>query len=199
MDDASIVSSLACLRLETVAAPQLTARQLRNKRYYEAKASEKRLKTSEQDVSDAADPFPKESPQTPKETPLSLPTTPKEKTPKGVQKKAVRLPDDWQLPPEWRQDAVDQGLPPQRIDLEAAKMRDWSRSSPNGAKLDWRASWRNWCRGAAEKGGPQGRGPPVRPMDNLIDSLVTRMEQANASTTAEIEGYPEAPRRLSAH
>lgn len=34
MDDASIVAALSCLRLETVTAPQLTARQLRNKRYY---------------------------------------------------------------------------------------------------------------------------------------------------------------------
>jgi len=141
----------------------------------------------------------KETPQTPKETQPTLPTTPKEKTPKGVQKKAVRLPEDWQLPPEWRRDAIEQGLHPQRVDAEAAKMRDWSRSSPNGAKLDWRASWRNWCRGAVEKQAPQGRGPPQRPVESLIDSLVADMDYADANTTTETEGYPAAPLRLPAH
>lgn len=78
MDDASIVAALSCLRLETVTAPQLTARQLRNKRYYDAKASEKRLNSSEQDVSDAfPPPSPdKKSPQTPKELTPSAPASP---------------------------------------------------------------------------------------------------------------------------
>ena len=196
LDDAAIVAALACLRLAPATAPTLTARQARNKRYYKAKASEKRLKASELDVSDAIIPFPKESPQTPKETPLSQPTTPKEKTPKGVQKKAVRLPADWQMPPDWRQDAIDQGLPPQRIDREAAQMLDWSRSSPNGAKLDWRAAWRNWCRKAAERLTPN-RGPPSRPIDDLINSMVSRMDEADADPTTQTEGYPAATLRLS--
>lgn len=42
----------AVAEMEASAAPQKTARQLRNARYYAAKASEKRLKASEQDVSD---------------------------------------------------------------------------------------------------------------------------------------------------
>lgn len=154
-------------------------------------------KSAEIRGTDGDGPFPKESPQTPKETPLSLPTTPKEKTPKGVQKKAVRLPDDWVLPAEWREEAVSLGLSPQRIDLEADKMRDWSRSSKNGAKLDWRATWRNWCRDAAPNM-PRGS-PAPRPIDDLINSLSTRMDRANADTSAEIEGYPAAPRGLPAH
>lgn len=190
---------VAAEAFEQASVEAVTPRQARNKRYYEAsKASEKRLKASEQDVSDA-DALPsKEVPQTPKETQPSLPTTQQEKTPKGVQKKASRLPADWMLPDEWRQDAIAVGLPPPRVDIEAAKMRDWSRSSKNGAKLDWRASWRNWCRGAAENIAPGRPPPPGRPVDNLITSLITRMDHADANAPTEIEGYSTPPLRLSA-
>lgn len=84
-------------------------------------------------------------------------------------KRAVRLADDWLLPNEWRQDALDEGLPEIIIDREAAKMRDWSRSSKNGAKLDWRASWRNWCRSAAERLAP--RPPPSARPPTLADAF----------------------------
>jgi len=183
--------------LETAATP--TARQLRNKRYYDThRASEKRLNASESDGSDAGFPFPKESPQTPKETPLSPPTTPKEKTPLGVQKKAVRLPSDWVLPEDWVVDAIAVGLPAHLIDLEASKIRDWSRSSKNGAKLDWRAAWRNWCREAASRL-PQNRSPPSRPVDHLINSLIADMDFADANATTEIEGHSQALGRLPSH
>lgn len=77
-------------------------------------------------------------------------------------KRAARLSPDWALPIDWRQDAIDAKLPPDRIDAEAAKMRDWSISSPKGAKLDWRATWRNWARQAAETM-PRQRGSPANP------------------------------------
>ena len=86
------------------------------------------------------------------------PTPPKEKTtpsitePNGSSKtRAARLSADWVLPVEWRQDAIKAGLPQNRIDLEAEKMRDWSISSPNGAKREWRSAWRNWVKGAVDK------------------------------------------------
>lgn len=113
-----------------------------------------------------ADPLPsKEGPHTPKETQPTLPTTHKEKTPKGVQKKASRLPADWTLPDGWGRDAIEAGLPANLIDLEAAKMRDWSMSAPmsKGACTDWRARWRNWCRQAVAMM-PQARASPQRPM-----------------------------------
>lgn len=42
-------------------------------------------------------------------------------------------------------------------------------------------------------------GPAERPMDQLINSLVADMDHADASTAAEIEGYPAAPRRLPSY
>lgn len=39
-----------------------------------------------------------------------------------------------------------------RIAIEAAKFRDYWVAQPGqkGVKLDWPATWRNWCRRAAE-------------------------------------------------
>lgn len=46
---------------------------------------------------------------------------------------------------------------------------------------------------------PMARGSPSqRPIESLIDSLVSRMDDADANATTQIEGYPAAPRRLSA-
>lgn len=113
------------------------------------------------------------------------PTPPKEKTtpsttePNGSSKtRASRLPADWVLPVEWREDGIRAGLPPDRLNSEAEKMRDWSLSSPSGAKLNWRAAWRNWAKSAAEKL-PRGRGgTPQQPkpkgadhFDNFAEEL----------------------------
>jgi hypothetical protein len=38
------------------------------------------------------------------------------------------------------------GWPAERIAREWSNLRDWSQSSKNGAKLDWRATWRTWVR-----------------------------------------------------
>lgn len=59
--------------------------------------------------------------------------------------RGTRLAEDWKLPDEWRQLAIGIGLRPHEVDREAGRMRDWSRSSPKGIKLDWKATWRNWC------------------------------------------------------
>lgn len=115
----------------------------------------KRLRNSAESAETAEVVSPKKetSPTPPKEK-----TTPSSTEPNGSSKtRASRLPADWVLPIDWRQDALKAGLPEDRIDLEAEKMRDWSISSPNGAKREWRAAWRNWVKGAAEKL-PKGRG-----------------------------------------
>jgi hypothetical protein len=44
---------------------------------------------------------------------------------------------------------------------------------------------------------PMARGSPPRPMDEFISSVLTRMDEADAVSSAQIERYPEAPRRLS--
>jgi hypothetical protein len=68
-----------------------------------------------------------------------------------AQRKGKRLPDDWKLPRAWGQWAVeDRGWPPEKIRLEGEKFADYWRAKggKDAAKLDWEATWRNWCRNA---------------------------------------------------
>ena len=45
---------------------------------------------------------------------------------------------------------------------------------------------------------PMARGSPaIRPVDDLINSLVSQMDEADANPAAKIEGHPAAPLRLS--
>jgi uncharacterized protein YdaU (DUF1376 family) len=76
------------------------------------------------------------------------------------QKKArgTRLSADWFLPMEWGEWALSQGLGREAIRSEADKFKDYwtARAGPNGVKLDWLATWRNWIRAAKEKGHGNG-------------------------------------------
>ena len=106
---------------------------------------------------------------------------PKTATQKSA-KRPSRLSADWTLPDEWRADALTAGIPPQRVDLDAAKMRDWSVNAAKGAKLDWRAAWRNWCREAADRTGI--RGSPMQSQPNLsaaFGQLARNMDAADVS------------------
>lgn len=104
-----------------------------------------------------------------------------------------RLDEAWVLPEGWGQDAIEAGLPAHLIDLEASKMRDWSRSSKNGAKLDWRATWRNWCREAAARI-PPARGSPQRPETpaDVANRLLTEMRSANGQPGTSDSRHPQA-------
>lgn len=110
-------------------------------------------------------------PHTPTQEKTNTPSDPKgSSAPKA--KRGTRLPADWFLPDDFRAEALRLGLPEHLIDAEAAKMSDWSRSSKNGAKLDWLASWRNWVRSAIERL-PNARGSPAQSARrlNLADAF----------------------------
>lgn len=160
----------------------------------------KRLRKSAESTESAEIPeatlSPKESPQTPKETTPILPSTPKE-TPLRGSKKAVRLPSDWELPLDWEGEAEAMGLPRNRIAIEAQTMRDWSLSSPDGAKRDWHAAWRNWVRRAVERlprGSPQYRKPePADHFKDLSKELIDehdRESRGNGHDWHDAEGLP---------
>lgn len=59
--------------------------------------------------------------------------------------RATRLPSDFQLTPERRLSAEKEGLAPERT---FEKFCDYWRAVPGakGKKIDWDATWRNWCR-----------------------------------------------------
>lgn len=80
-------------------------------------------------------------------TPFS-PPLPKAKA-KDHSKRGSRLPADWALPADWRNWAQINFSPDdETITLEAERFRDFwiAKAGSGGCKLDWEATWRNWCR-----------------------------------------------------
>lgn len=80
--------------------------------------------------------------------------------PKTAAKRGSRLPSDWTLPAEWRNWAEVNFAyaTDDQIAIEADKFRDYWVAKPRDAtKLDWFATWKNWCRTAF--GSPRGRAP----------------------------------------
>lgn len=78
-----------------------------------------------------------------------------------AKKRGNRLPDDWFLPKEWGEWAVDEGYEYDQIKVEADKFKDYwhSVAGAKGVKLDWQATWRNWMRNSSQqKGGRNGNG-----------------------------------------
>ena len=105
----------------------------------------------------------------------------KKRTPKK-QEKAHRLSDDWQIPEDWIDEAVSRGLTRARAYAEAERMRNWSQSSPNGAKVKWLAVWRNWIADKADQ-----PAKPAQPADRHIAAAASR-RNAWLDVIDEIEG-----------
>ncbi len=66
-----------------------------------------------------------------------------------------RLPDDWQLPDDWRQWAEVNfpAWPRERVATEADTFRDYwhATAGAKARKVNWQATWRNWCRTSAQR------------------------------------------------
>ena len=87
----------------------------------------------------------------PTPTPTPTPTANAIDAPQSAAKKrGSRLCDDWVLPKPWGEWALSQfpHWSAQEIRTESEKFRDFwvSKSGKDAAKLDWEATWRNWCR-----------------------------------------------------
>lgn len=67
-----------------------------------------------------------------------------------IRSRGSRLDPDWHLPHEWREWArtIYPGASTDQIDDQAAQFRDYWIAKPGAQafKLDWEATWRNWCR-----------------------------------------------------
>lgn len=102
----------------------------------------------------------KEEKETPSEQrkPLAAAPPPLELTgqdlPKrAAEKRAYRLPEDWEPSADSVKFARDCWLNPQQI---LAEFRDYWRGigGEKGRKLDWEGTWRNWCRRQAKPSSP---------------------------------------------
>lgn len=94
-----------------------------------------------------------------------------------TRKRGSRLDPDWQLPADWRMwaktnfPAVTDG----QITSQADQFRDFWISKPGAqaCKLDWEATWRNWCRKGLVIGSvrqPQHTGS-FRPLTTTADDI----------------------------
>ena len=118
-----------------------------------------------------------------KVSPLSVSPSPGAK----VCKRGSRLPDDWKLPVDWQQwTRVNfPATSAEAVTLEADKFRDfWCSKAGQGAtKLDWQATWRNWCRTAfAAKPGRQ----PLNGGRSAYDERIARQRAQIAEARALI-------------
>lgn len=67
--------------------------------------------------------------------------------------RATRIPDDWKLTPEMGNYGRTRGLTSREVLNEADKfVRYWKgKGGERGRKLDWKATWENWCISSAER------------------------------------------------
>lgn len=121
------------------------------------------LNTTDQDQS--RDQEPKIADQTPSLV-VNKAITRGESKPKAIAAKpamATRLPDPWPLTLEREQYAVAQGVDPVRTHQDFCDY--WhAKAGPNARKLNWDATWRTWCRRAAERGYGLSRASPYAPL-----------------------------------
>lgn len=70
---------------------------------------------------------------------------------KATATRGSRLPAEWRLPRAWGEWVIAElGWPDAAVRVEADKFRDYwiAKTGKDACKVDWEATWRNWCRNA---------------------------------------------------
>jgi hypothetical protein len=98
--------------------------------------------------------------------------------------RATRLPFDWWPDEAGWLVAREAGLPGAMAEREAERFRDYwhSKAGKDATKLDWSATWRNWCRTAAD------RLPRQIPRETAHDRLSSSLDRAFAEEPAAHQG-----------
>lgn len=99
--------------------------------------------------------------QTPDST-IQTPLASLSETPRGKRATATRIPGDFELTGSRMDIAVAEGVDPIRT---IAKFVDYwkSASGAKARKLDWDATWRNWCRTEADRFNRNGSATAAKP------------------------------------
>ena len=117
------------------------------------------------------------------------PTPPSDKTEAkaSTKKRATRLPDDWFLPSEWGQWAVDE-FSMREVDVrsQADRFKDYwiGVGGQKGTKLNWEATWRNWIRKHIEEKGTSHGKRTYRETASAQDTARVADENAIATRIA---------------
>jgi len=93
--------------------------------------------------------------------------------------RGTRLPPEWVLTRRLATIGMDTGLTEPEVRVEGEKFRDFwaAKTGANATKLDWDATWRNWCRSAVERRPSRGRGAAVAlPVEAGRDDWEKRVE-----------------------
>jgi uncharacterized protein YdaU (DUF1376 family) len=121
---------------------------------------------------------------------------------KASPKKATRLPDDWVLSRELGEWALSEGLPEDRIRIEAERFKDYwlGVGGAKARKADWPATWRNWCRKAIDdlpkrspnkpKGDPNGK---AGRLTRAAQALAEGRTEAGSSMAGDECRNPDRP------
>lgn len=167
-DDARYISGLlGCsirkwksLRDELVAMNKLTVSGEFLTNYRAEKELETLGKLQDKQRENAAGPRKNKSLQKPRLDHTEPDTRKKEKATPSPKKNGTRIPDDWE--PDMAA-AEREGLSAAEATREARKFRNYWQATPGqrGVKLDWPATWRNWCIKAAESRQNAPRSPPA--------------------------------------
>jgi len=86
-------------------------------------------------------------------------------------KRGSRLRDDWLLPRDWGEWAVEQGMDPDAVRAEADRFRDYwiAKAGREASKLDWQATWRNWIRSSIERNPRKAQSNAVSDAKRIAD------------------------------
>lgn len=94
-------------------------------------------------------------------------------------RKGSRLAEDWVLPRSWGQWAMEQfQVTADQVRAEAQRFKDhWlAKAGKDAAKLDWYATWRNWC-GSDIRSWKRRKAMTKKIAPDLLDSVHTEMTE----------------------
>ena len=154
--------------------------------------------------------FPLDGPPKSKSNPPLIPqsTPPKSNSTSAKAGRGTRLAADFAMPADWLAWAVaDRGWQQFDATEEAAAFTDFwhAKAGANGCKLDWQATWRNWCRNSRRQTNDQrnntvGRNNGQASRGSIIRDLVAQARADEAESVGESLGnhrgtWAEIPRR----
>ena len=115
------------------------------------------------------------------------------KAPKAKGERGERLSEDWVMPIEWLEEALEyrtpegQALTKKEVINEAGRFADYWRAQPGakGRKANWKATWRNWIRTAGPRivkarhasGASRSNGYRQYERPSFTDALVRRFAE----------------------
>lgn len=126
-------------------------------------------------------------PDATREHPLSSSSSSSSSNKSRARKRGSRLADDFELTPDRKTYAVKQGANPER---EFERFTNyWRAKAGSGAtKLDWDATWRNWCMTAVERGAKPINGAPKPQVTH--DQMVAQISRDHDSNARKM-GLPD--------